>query len=325
MTTAGIAEKTRPAILLVGCGAIGGLVAAALSDVADLVVLDRDTAHVAAMRERGLRITGQQDRTVRVAVVSDPKAVAGRPFDAVLFLTKSKQTAPALAALGPDLVGRPLLVTTQNGMGNAEALLNGHDLSVARGVSMDAGRFVGPGVIEHLIRATKSWIGPVRGTVAEVAWLADLLTAGGMPTDAVEDPMPVVWSKLVFNAVMNPIGALLRGSNRARYASPEVCALIDEMAAECTRVVEGLGGRFTYDPLDYVKKVRAGTLPVTSHAGSMALDIARGGPTEIDELTGFLVREADRLGISVPACRTVWRLVKGLELAVAPTEKVSAP
>ena len=79
--------------------------------------------------------------------------------------------------------------------------------------------------------------------------------------------------------------------------------------------MHALGGRFAYDPLEYVKKVRAGQAPLSQHAGSMAQDIARGVPTEIDELTGFIVREGDRLGIPVPACRTVWRLVKGLEIA----------
>jgi 2-dehydropantoate 2-reductase len=67
--------------------------------------------------------------------------------------------------------------------------------------------------------------------------------------------------------------------------------------------------------MDFVAKIRAGDIPLSSHAGSMALDVARGAPTEIDELTGFIVTEGDRLKIPVPNCRTVYRLVKGLELA----------
>jgi 2-dehydropantoate 2-reductase len=116
---------------------------------------------------------------------------------------------------------------------------------------------------------------------------------------------------------MNPVGALLMGDNAARYESADVRALIDDMAAECTAVVQALGGTFAFEPMDFVHKIRAGELPVGKHAGSMALDIARGGPTEIDELTGFIVREGDRLGVPVPNCRAVYRLVKGLELAAA--------
>jgi 2-dehydropantoate 2-reductase len=92
-------------------------------------------------------------------------------------------------------------------------------------------------------------------------------------------------------------------------------ALVDDMAAECMAVVEKLGGHFAFPPMDFVAKIRSGELPMSSHAGSMALDIARGAPTEIDEMTGFIVREGERLGVPTPACKTVYRLVKGLELA----------
>jgi 2-dehydropantoate 2-reductase len=129
--------------------------------------------------------------------------------------------------------------------------------------------------------------------------------------------MAAVWSKFVFNSVMNPIGALLLGDNAARYESAHVRALIDDMAGECIRVVAALGGKFAFDPMDFVDKVRKGELPLSKHAGSMALDIARGAPTEIDELTGYVVAQAERLGIPVPTCTTVYRLVKGLELAAA--------
>jgi 2-dehydropantoate 2-reductase len=63
------------------------------------------------------------------------------------------------------------------------------------------------------------------------------------------------------------------------------------------------------------KRLRFGEAGSGNHAGSMALDIARGVPTEIDELTGFIVREGERLGIPVPNCRAVYRLLKGLEFA----------
>jgi 2-dehydropantoate 2-reductase len=91
--------------------------------------------------------------------------------------------------------------------------------------------------------------------------------------------------------------------------------LIDDMAAECMAVVRALGGTFAFPPMEYVAKVRSGEIPMSTHGGSMALDIARGAPTEIDELTGFIVREGERLKVPVPNCKAVYRLVKGLELA----------
>jgi 2-dehydropantoate 2-reductase len=300
-------------ILVVGCGAIGGIFAASLASVTEVVAYDANEEHVRAIRDRGLRVSGATERVAHLPAATNASELTGR-FDALLFLIKSSATASALRQLKAVLADRPLLVTLQNGMGNSEALLGAPDCPVARGVTTDAGRYVGPGHVEHLIRG-KTWLGPLRGRIEDAAWLGTLLTDAGLPAETIADPMGAVWSKFVFNSVMNPIGALLLGVNAARYEAPEICALVDDMAAECERVVHALGGRFAYDPLEYVKKVRAGQAPLSTHAGSMAQDIARGVPTEIDELTGFIVKEGERLGIPVPACRTVWRLVKGLEIA----------
>ena len=301
-------------ILIVGCGAIGGLFAAALAPVARVTAFDANTEHVGAINTHGLRISGGRPQTARVQAAADPAELKGAAFDAVIFLIKSKMTAVALAQLRPVLAGDPTLVTLQNGMGNAEVLLAVPQTAVVRGVTMNAGRYVEPGCVERLIEG-KTWLGPARGSVDDVRPLADLLNKGGMETEIVADPMSAVWSKFVFNCVMNPIGALMMGDNAARYDSAEMRALIDDMAAECAAVVRALGGSFAFPPMEFVEKVRSGEIPVSKHAGSMALDIERGVPTEIDELTGFIVREGERLRVPVPNCRAVYRLVKGLELA----------
>ncbi|HZP77892.1 MAG TPA: 2-dehydropantoate 2-reductase [Pseudolabrys sp.] len=302
-------------VLVVGCGAIGGLFAAALTRAAKVAVYDTNAEHVRAINANGLRVIDKDSATIaQIKAVDDPSRLKGEAFDAVIFLVKSKFTPAALAAVQPALRGREILVTLQNGMGNAEALLQAPQPVIVRGVTMNAARYIGPGRIESLIRG-KTWLGPRRGSLAEIASLAALMNAAGLPTEPTEDPMGAVWAKFVFNCVMNPVGALLLGDNAARYESNEVRALIDDMAAECTAVVRALGGHFAFDPMDFVTKIRAGELPIGKHAGSMALDIGRGAATEIDELTGFIVREGERLGVAVPNCKAVYRLVKGLELA----------
>lgn len=301
-------------ILIVGCGAIGGLFASALAAVAKVTAYDANAEHVRAINAQCLRVIGKSPRTARIAATDDPATLTGANFDAVIFLTKSKTTGEALAQLRPRLAGHPMLVTLQNGMGNAEVLLSVPDAVVVRGVTMNAGRYVEPGCVENLIEG-KTWLGPQRGSVSDIRPLGELLNAAGYPTEIVADPMGAVWSKFVFNCVMNPLGALMMGDNAARHNSPEMRALVDDMAAECTAVIGKLGGSFAFPPMDFVAKIRSGEIPMSKHAGSMALDIARGAPTEIDEMTGFIVREGERLGVPTPNCRTVYRLVKGLEQA----------
>lgn len=320
----------RRKILVVGCGAIGGIFAArlaavaAVGDAAEVVGYDSNVAHVAAIRSRGLELIGRSALLAKFEATSDPAQLSGMRFDAVLLLVKSSQTAAVLQTLAPLLAGDPLWVTLQNGMGNSEILLGMPDARIARGVTMHAGRFVDPGRIEHLIDGGLTWIGPVRGTVEGCEWLGDALTAAGIATRVIPDPMEAIWSKFVFNSVMNPVGALMLGVNSARYEVPQMRELIDDMAAECKAVVQALGGSFAFDPMDFVHKVRAGEIPISRHAGSMSLDIQAGAPTEIEELTGYIVREGDRLGVPVGTCRTVYRLVKGLEHATRQQKKETA-
>ena len=119
-------------ILIVGCGAIGGLFAAALSSVAKVTALDANAEHVKAIGAHGLRISGENPRVARIEATCDLSALKGTRFDAVIFLIKSKVTAAALLQLQPVLSGNPLLATLQNGMGNAEVLLTVPEAAVIR-------------------------------------------------------------------------------------------------------------------------------------------------------------------------------------------------
>jgi 2-dehydropantoate 2-reductase len=302
-------------VLIVGAGAIGSLYGAYLAKGARLTVLDLNAAHVAAIRRDGLTLTGHTQLVSRIEAFTSAGEMGRRYFDAVIILVKSQATEAAFSALQPYLEGRPVLVTLQNGMGNEEMLSRLCGLDIAHGVSLEAARYDGPGRVHHLIRGEDSWLGPARGTVESIAWLCELLTECGLPTRVTADPRGAIWSKFIFNCVMNPIGAIVLGVNAARYEVPEVCALIDDMAAESARVAEAQGITLAFDPMHLVQKIRAGHAPLSTHAGSMAQDIAAGRETEIEAMTGYLVRKARELGVPVPTVETVYRLAKGVEYA----------
>lgn len=305
--------KNTRRILVVGVGAIGAIVAAKLDDHAQVVGLDTNAAHAQRISESGLTLEGASRLRAHFPCVSDASELIDEPFDAIVLLVKSQATASALQALRRHLAHRPLLVTLQDGMGNIEQLKE-TGAPVAQGATMNVGRYVEPGRVEHVIRGT-TWIGPVQGSIEQVDWFGGLLSRSGLPCEVVADPTELVWSKFVLHCVMSPVGALVGGVNAARYEVPQVCALIDTLAEECRQVVAALGGSFAFDPMAFVQRVRTGAVPLPRHAGPMAQDIARGTETEIDALTGWIVAQADRLGIPVPACRTVTALVKGLEYA----------
>jgi 2-dehydropantoate 2-reductase len=302
-------------VLIVGAGAIGGLYAAYLAKVADVVVLDTNQAHVDAIRRHGLRLTGLTDSVAKVAAVAHAAELGSHHFDAVIVLVKSQATEAAFHAIHPMLESRPVLVTFQNGMGNEELLMRLSDLDVAHGVSFEAARYDGPGRIHHLVHGEDSWLGPARGGIESVAWLGELMTESGLPTKVVADPRGAIWGKFIFNSVMNPIGAIVQGVNAARYEVPEMRALIDDMAQECIRVAEALGIRLAFDPMYLVKKMRSGEVPLSKHAGSMAQDIEAGRETELEAMTGYVVKKAKELGVPVPVTESVYRVAKGVEYA----------
>jgi 2-dehydropantoate 2-reductase len=305
----------RKHILIVGAGAIGGLYAAYLAKVADVVALDTNRAHIAAIGQHGLALTGRTESVTRLAAFANPTEMGRRRFDAVIILVKSQATEAAFHSIRPVLEGRPVLVTFQNGMGNEEQLLRLSDLDVAHGVSFEAARYDGPGRVHHLVHGEDSWLGPARARVESIKWLGELLTQSGLPTKVVADPRGAIWGKFIFNSVMNPIGAIVLGVNAARYEVLEMRALIDDMAAECVRVAEAQGIRLEFDPMYLVKKIRSGEAPLTKHAGSMAQDIAAERETELEAMTGYVVRKAKELGVPVPVTETVYRMAKGVEYA----------
>jgi 2-dehydropantoate 2-reductase len=302
-------------ILIVGAGAIGGLYAAHLAKVSDVAVLDTNQAHVDAIRKHGLTISGRTESVTRLTAFAHAAEMGPRRFDAAIILVKSQATEAAFHSIHPVLEGRPVLVTFQNGMGNEELLMKLSDLEVAHGVSFEAARYAGPGRIEHLVHGEESWLGPARGSVESVAWLGELMTKSGIPTRTVADPRGAIWAKFIFNSVMNPVGAIVQGVNAARYQVPEVRALIDDMAAECIRVAEAQGIRLEFDPMYLVKKIRSGKLPLSKHGGSMAQDIEAGRETELEAMTGYVVKKAKELGVPVPVTESVYRMAKGVEYA----------
>ncbi len=100
----------------------------------------------------------------------------------------------------------------------------------------------------------------------------------------------------------------------ARVSDLDVAHGVSFEAAECIRVAEALGIRLEFDPMYLVKKIRAGESPLTQHAGSMAQDIEAGRETELEAMTGYVVRKAKELG--VPVTESVYGMAKGVEYAV---------
>jgi 2-dehydropantoate 2-reductase len=292
---------------------IGSLFAGHLARVCDVSVLCRREEHARALNERGLRVSGRSDFTVAVQASTDPGALL-EP-DLALVATKTTELEAAAARLKGRWPGAAVM-TVQNGLG-AEAAFPGR--RVISAVTFMSGTRHDDAHVEYILD-TETWLGPYGETPdALVDEVAALIVESGLKARAFRDLRPAQWSKLVFNATVNAVAALTGLPHDWHFAAREhpgdlghlVFALVEEGKA----VAAAAGIRLHEDPWEM--NVHA-TERGSRHYPSMLEDVEAQRPTEIEHITGSLVREAERLGVPVPLHLALYRLVRAREASWEP-------
>jgi len=306
-------------VCVIGAGVIGGLYAAHLARVADVSVLTRREEQARALREDGLRISGKHDFTTHVRAVADPAELPD--FDLGIVATKATQLEESAARLAGRFPGATLM-TIQNGIGAEEIVRRHGEWSLISAVTFMSGVRRSDTHVEYELD-TATWMGPYAGTqtpYAAVEQMRDLLLESELRAEAFPDLVPAQWSKLVFNATVNTVAALTGlphvGLFAREDAPTDLGRLVHELMDEGKQVAAAAGVELYEDPWEMnVHAVRRGETQKSdyAHLPSMLEDVLARRPTEVDFITGALVREAERLGVPVPLHRTMYRLVKGLE------------
>ena len=298
-------------VCVIGAGSIGSLFAGHLAQVADVSVLTRREDHAEALNRDGLRVTGRSDLHVRVTASADPDAI--EPFDLGIVATKANgldSAATALEGRFPDA----LVMTTLNGLG-AEAVVREHgEWPIVSAVTFMSGTKHSDTEVEYVLD-TATWMGPFEDTPLErVEEVGDLVRRSGLEAEVFPDLLPAQWSKLIFNATVNSVAALtgLRHDHHfADEAEPsDLGHLVHDLVDEGKAVAAAAGVDLYEDPWEMnVHATRRGS----AHYPSMLEDVEAHRATEIDLITGSLVREAERHGVPVPLHTALYRLVKARE------------
>ncbi|MEM7742477.1 MAG: ketopantoate reductase family protein [Pseudomonadota bacterium] len=295
---------TDPSVVVVGAGAMGGTMAAALAlGGARVSIIDTDGAHVAAISTAGLRVSGLGD--VEVPASTDLVGVG----DLAVVMTPAFEThraaQTAKAVLKPD----GSAVSLQNGLGNAESLI---DVLGEGRVFMGSTRASADRPAPGCPRVTKmdpTTVGEFSGETSErAAWFADALTRGGMPTSVTQNITGVLWSKFIHNCCINAVSAItgLRMGEVTRIR--DLAPLRWEIAEEALAVARAKGISLEYpDPVQLmqVHVWRKFTKP------SMLQHVEQGRAIEIDAINGWLVREAEAMGMAAPVNKIVTALARG--------------
>ena len=302
-------------VCVIGAGAIGSLFAGHLAAVADVSILTRRPEHAAALERDGLRISGRSERRAEVRAAADPAAIM--PFDLGIVATKAGGLAGAAASLSGRFPEATIL-TVLNGLGAEETIRDAGDWPIISGVTFMSGTRHSDTHIEYVLD-TETWIGPYEDTpFAAVQGVADLMTRAGLKVEALPDLRPAQWSKLIFNATVNAVAALTGLPHDAHFAAEreetDLGHLVHGLVDEGKAVAAAAGIELHDDPWEMnVLATRRGS----AHYPSMLEDVEAHRPTEIDLITGALVREAARHGVDVPLHTALYRLVRAREESYA--------
>ena len=300
-------------VCIIGCGAIGSLYAAHLSRVAEVWALVRRDDHARALNRDGLRVTGVHEFSVKLHATANAAELPECGFGIVA--TKATQIKESFRPVGCRF-DHGAVLSAQNGLGSEEiiaSLTRGH---VIRGTTFMSGTRHSDTHVQYELD-TPTWMGPFEATGTPfdvVQQAADLIVAGGLKAQALEDAKPAQWSKLIFNASVNGVSALTGLPHSPHFADEENTSglghLLHDLIDEGKRVAEAAGIRLHEDPWEMN---RLGAM--TNHPPSMLSDVRHRVATEVDFLSGAIAREAERSGVAAPLHTAVYRLIKGKEAA----------
>jgi 2-dehydropantoate 2-reductase len=298
-------------VCVIGAGSIGSLFAGHLAQVAEVSVLTRRQEHADALNAEGLRVTGRSDVHARLTASVDPDAIP--PFDLGIVATKATGLEDAAAAL-EGRFPEATIMTTLNGLGAEEVVRAHGSWPIVSAVTFMSGTKHSDTEVEYILD-TETWLGPYEDTsYAVVEEVADMLTRSGLKVEAMPDLRPAQWSKLIFNATVNAVAALTGLPHDPHFAAQErpsdLGHLVHDLMDEGKAVASAAGIELHDDPWEMnVLATRRGS----AHYPSMLEDVKEHRPTEIDLITGALVREAGRHGVEAPLHTALYRLVKAKE------------
>jgi len=298
-------------VCVIGCGAIGSLYAVHLARVAEVWALVRREEHARALNREGLQVSGAHEFHVSLKATTRPDEVP--KCELGIVATKATQVADSIAPVGHRF-DQGAIISAQNGLGSEEIIAAHTRGQVIRGTTFMSGTKHSDTHVQYEL-ATATWLGPYEpgGTpYAVVKEAADLIVAGGLKAEALQDARPAQWSKLIFNASVNGVSALTGLPHSPHFAEgsqfSDLGHLLHDLIREGKRVAEAVGVKLHEDPWE-MNKIGA----MTNHPPSMLYDIRRQLPTEVDFLSGAIAREANRVGVPAPMHTAIYRLIKGRE------------
>jgi 2-dehydropantoate 2-reductase len=296
-------------IAILGSGGVGGYFGARLAAAGVDVHFIARGAHLAAMREKGLRIESPLGdlQIPKVNATDDPAAIG--PVDIVFFAVKLYDTDAALLMLPPLLGPQTIVIPFQNGVDSVQVLTRAIGKAhVAGGVAYVSAVIAEPGLIRHTAM-NRLIFGPVSGQPS--ALLKELLEAcqrAGIDTTLSERIQVDIWAKFVRLTAYSAMTAVTRAPIGPIRSDHDLRTMMETLLHESITVARGRQVPLPHST--FADAVAASDALPPGAKSSMLEDLERGRPLELPWLSGGIVRIAEEVGVNVPTHRLVVALLR---------------
>jgi 2-dehydropantoate 2-reductase len=297
---------------IVGAGALGALFGQRLAAGNEVVLLERKREVVEAIREHGLRVDGES-RAARAT--AEPRELYG--VQALFVFVRATDTLRALRPFAGELSPATAIVSLQNGLGNEEAIKTslGGTIPLVIGATTESALTVGPADVRRIGDGT-TVLGSAGASPEVVNRVVRLLTEAGFRASAAYDIRPHLWGKLIANAAINPVAALLDRPNGVVLTNEFAGDVARSLAQEAATVANAMRIPLPFtDPWSYVRTIVEQTAELDN---SMLYDLRAGVTTEVDFINGAVAAAGRRAAVPTPYNETLAALVKARETTRRP-------
>jgi 2-dehydropantoate 2-reductase len=298
-------------ITVLGCGAMGGLFSAYLSRNNDVTVIDVNEALVQKINAEGMKVREPDGSTGTFRVHAALSSAGMEQADLIILFVKSLYSESALqnnrALIGKDTC----LMTLQNGSGHEDTLVKFTDAEhVIIGTTQHNANITEPGTSNHGGSGI-THLGCISGDFHRLQPIADVFTSCGLEADVSGDVQKMIWGKMFTNVSASALTGALQVPLGFIAADPHAWKLCEELIRETVNAARGMGMDFdAEEKIAEVKKVCE-----NSPAGltSIYSDLKNGRKSEVDTISGSVVRAGRKTGVPTPAHEFLVELIHAME------------
>ena len=298
-------------VVIVGPGALGSFLAGFLSKNAQVILLDKDARRAERISKSGINCEGVSGKwSAKISATAHPSEIGSA--DLIIICTKAYDTKEAVLRAKPLVAKDTVILTLQNGLGNADIIsevLGGAD--ILAGVTHHGVTLLGEGSIVHA-GSGETVIGSIDGEIpVAVRQIREVFNKSNIETRVSRDIKSIIWSKLVINTGINALGAITRLKNGELVELETTAEILRAAVTEAVRVAKKKRIKLIYD--DPIAKVESVCEATAGNICSMLQDVTRKKKTEIDFINGVIVRQGRSAGIPTPINSLLVNLVKAIE------------